>query len=196
MNAPRKSGRAPRVSSGLLSCVFAVGSPLLPALCAQAQQVDANPAKAAFLYHFAQMVYWPLAVRDSSQALTLCVFGNDSLGGSIDSVIDGKSVGAQTIHVRHLGPEDHVQDCQMLYIGHDGPVHIAAILAEARQHSVLTIGEDDDFLAQGGVIAFVLEGGRLRFEINLESAESSHILISSRLLQLSRRVVGGRDDRQ
>jgi hypothetical protein len=51
---------------------------------------------------------------------------------------------------------------------------------------VLTVGESPDFLRQGGIINFVLEDGKVRFEINQDAATQADLRISSRLLRLAR----------
>lgn len=53
---------------------------------------------------------------------------------------------------------------------------------------VLTVGEADQFAVRGGVITFVKEANRLRFEINVDAAGRAGLRISSRLLQLARVV--------
>jgi hypothetical protein len=51
------------------------------------------------------------------------------------------------------------------------------------------VGETDDFLAEGGIIHFRLDGYKVRFDINAASADSSHLRISSRLLLLASSVI-------
>ena len=53
---------------------------------------------------------------------------------------------------------------------------------------MLTVGESLDFIQQGGLIRFYLDGGTVRFEINRDGAERAGVRISSRLLQLARLV--------
>jgi hypothetical protein len=55
---------------------------------------------------------------------------------------------------------------------------------------VLTVGETAGFLDAGGIIDFLLEDNKLRFEVNLDTAESADLKIGSRLLVLAQRVVG------
>jgi hypothetical protein len=56
---------------------------------------------------------------------------------------------------------------------------------------VLTVGETANFLSEGGMIRFHLEEGKVRFDINLGAADSSHLKISSRLLLLATSVTRG-----
>ena len=54
---------------------------------------------------------------------------------------------------------------------------------------MLTVGDTGGFLEQGGIVNFVLEGTKVRFEISQEAAQRAGIRISSRLLRLATRVV-------
>jgi hypothetical protein len=53
---------------------------------------------------------------------------------------------------------------------------------------VLTVGEGDGFLREGGMIAFVLENRRVRFDINQSAAEGADLKLSSKLLSVARTV--------
>lgn len=51
---------------------------------------------------------------------------------------------------------------------------------------VLTVGEGDSFMRDGGMITFVIEGRRVRFDINLAVAENAGLKLSSKLLSVAR----------
>ena len=53
---------------------------------------------------------------------------------------------------------------------------------------VLTIGEGEGFVRDGGMIAFVLENHRVRFDINQTAAENAGLKLSSKLLSVARSV--------
>jgi hypothetical protein len=55
----------------------------------------------------------------------------------------------------------------------------------ARGTPTLTVGEADDFLALGGIIAFVNDGHNVRFAVSIEAADQAKLMISSRLLRLA-----------
>ena len=54
---------------------------------------------------------------------------------------------------------------------------------------VLTVGEIDGFLESGGIINFIMEDEKVRFEINNTSARESELEIRSKLLRLAKRVI-------
>lgn len=50
---------------------------------------------------------------------------------------------------------------------------------------VLTVGDLDQFAAKGGMIGLVMQSNRVRFEVNLQSAERAGLKINSKLLSLA-----------
>jgi hypothetical protein len=145
--------------------------------------------KAAFLFHFAQFVDWPPGVLNNSDAsLILCVFDDEPRRQEFQSTIEGKAIGARVFHVRLITQSQEIQGCNILFLSRDEARRQTAILRSLRGMPVLTVGETDDFLSNGGMIRFHLDEDRIRFDINLDGAESSHLKISSRLLLLATSV--------
>jgi len=167
---------------------------LLAAVAASAARAPA-PAeieyevKAAFLYNFAKFVDWPPeAFPTPGTPVSLCVLGEDPFGGSLDSVVRGETLNGRHLAVRRVQGAGEARGCQVLFLPRAERGRAAEVLAALRGASVLTVGEESDFLDQGGVIRFVLEQGRVRFEINLDAAERDHLKLSSKLLRLARAV--------
>lgn len=160
-----------------------------PTALAQSK-ADEYHVKAAFLFHFAQLVEWPDAPDESGSSLLLCTLGDDPFHGELESTVEGKQIGSRVLRIRHLSEAKVTRGCNMVFISRSENRHLAAILASLRNSPILTVGEADDFLASGGMIRFCLEGDRVRFEINREAAESARLKISSKLLLLARKVVG------
>ena len=50
------------------------------------------------------------------------------------------------------------------------------------------MGEGDNFIREGGMIAFVVENRRVRFDINQSAAEKADLKLSSKLLSVARAV--------
>jgi hypothetical protein len=159
---------------------------------AQAQsQAGEYHVKAAFLFHFVQLVEWPAsALGNEINPITLCVIGEDPFRGDLEATIAGKTVGGRVMVVRHLKSAEDFQGCQVLFVsGHD-PARFGRLLAELKDGPILTVGESDGFVEQGGMVGFLVEGNKVRFEINVEAAERAKLKISSRLLLLAKTVVG------
>jgi len=62
-----------------------------------------------------------------------------------------------------------------------------AILGNA---DVLTVSDAPDFLQHGGMIQFVLVSNHVRFAVNLEAVNHTHLVLSSELLRVASSVAG------
>jgi hypothetical protein len=182
--------RTPVQVVALLSAVL-LGSLVSQLVCAQST-ADEYRVKAAFLFHFAQLVEWPAgALNPSDQSINLCIFDDEPHRAELQNTIEGKPVGARVLHVRMLDQQQNTQGCNILFLSRDEGRRQVAILRSVRDLPVLTVGETDTFLADGGMIHFHLDGDKIRFDINVDGANSSHLKISSRLLLLATSVTLG-----
>jgi hypothetical protein len=57
---------------------------------------------------------------------------------------------------------------------------IPMLVSTLHNAPVLTVGETAGFLDAGGIIDFLLDDNKLRFEVNLDTAESADLKIGSR----------------
>jgi hypothetical protein len=147
--------------------------------------------KAAFIFHFAQLVDWPPETpMGAGNSLYICTIGDDPFQGALESTVEGKSVGDRIVHVRHLKQAADMHACQVLFLGKSQSKSIPVLLANLHNAPVLTVGESSGFLGAGGMICFVREDNNVRFGINLDAAESAKLKIGSRLLILAQTVIG------
>ena len=145
--------------------------------------------KAAFLYNFAKFVEWPPETfSDASSPLVLCVLGDEPLSASLQTTVKGETVDSRRFEVRQLRDPVGARACHVLFIGPAEKGRVPDLLAALPGTGVLTVGGGADFLDRGGMIRLFLEKNRVRFDINLEAAERSHLKLSSKLLRLARAV--------
>ncbi len=125
----------------------------------RAQSTDEEyRVKAAFIFHFAQLVDWPQESQTGeANSLFLCTIGEDPFQGALEGTVAGKAVGNKVIRVRHLGPAEDMQACQILFFGRAESKRIPALLSNLHNAPVLTVGESAGFLGAGGMICFVLD---------------------------------------
>lgn len=145
--------------------------------------------KAAFIFHFAQLVDWP-PETPTDTSLVLCTLGEDPFQGALEGTVGGKAVRNRILRIRHLGEPQDMQACQIVFLGRAQSKRIPMLVATLHNAPVLTVGETAGFLDAGGMIDFLLEHNTVRFEVNIAAAESADLKIGSRLLVLAQRVVG------
>jgi hypothetical protein len=172
---------------GLLCIVLLVSG--VPQSARAQSDADEYVVKAAFLYHFAQFIDWPPGALDSADnSIKLCIFDDEPHRQELRSTIEGKLIGGRIFHVVAISQVQEMKDCSILFLSRDEARRQTAIVKSLRGIPVLTVGETTNFLSDGGMIRFHLEEGKIRFNINLQAAESSHLKIGSRLLILATSV--------
>ena len=158
--------------------------------CKGQQEQDEYRVKAAFLFHFAQLAQWPAAAPASANDhLNLCTFGEDPFGGELEKTLEGKTIGSLPFRVRHVKQLPDVRGCQILFIAKGERKRVPALLQTVGHDPVLTVGETDDFIRQGGMILLSVENERIRFEINLATTERAGLKMSAKLLVLAKSVI-------
>ena len=145
--------------------------------------------KAAFLYNFSKFVEWPPhAFGRADGPFIIGVLGKDPFGEALERAVAGKFIQGRPVVIRRwISSKDFIQ-CHLLFVSNSERDRLPDILNELKGSSVLTVAEMEGFVNRGGMINFLLLEGRVQFEINNRSAQSSRIRISSKLLQLARNV--------
>ncbi len=58
-----------------------------------------------------------------------------------------------------------------------------------KNNGVLTVSDTQGFLEDGGIVNFVIEDNKVRFDINLTASEKAGLKIRSQLLRLAKKVI-------
>ena len=151
---------------------------------ARAEVASEYDVKAAFLYNFTKFVEWPPPALAERKDFQLCVLGEDPFGGSLD-VVKGERVAGRRISLLSTPKLAEAEGCQILFISRSERARMPQILQDLGNAPVLTVADTDGFLDHGGIINFLLEGSKVRFEINQQAAQRAGIKISSKLLRLA-----------
>jgi hypothetical protein len=169
---------------------------MLAALCAlalsgsAAADVRATAAgewqiKSAFIYNFTRFVEWPdAALPVPSQPIVIGVLGQKELAQQLGAIVAGRNVNGRSIEVRAVRTVAEARATQLLFVAASEDSRYAAMRSELADSPVLTVGESPSFSVTGA-IGFVQEGEKLRFEINVDIAERSHLKVSSQLQKLA-----------
>lgn len=187
----RFKGRArpvQRAVVGPLSAAVAVLASLAPARAAQA--TPEYVVEAAYLYKFTPFIEWPAsAFAAPASPFYVCVLGADPFGDSLDQALAGHTVGEHPVQVRRLQSPDGAEGCHILYIG-SSRAQAKAAFSRVRGAPVLTVTEQS-LGVSGGVVAFLVKDGHVRFTIDASAAAANKVVISAKLLSLAATVQAG-----
>ncbi len=155
----------------------------------QAQSSFEYELKAAFLFRFTEFIEWPAGAFPSPQApIRICVFGKDPFANALDQTLSGERVGGRALMAVRPDSVSELPNCHVVFIGQSERPRMIEILTDLRGKPVLTVADTPGFLDNGGMVNFVIEGGRVRFDINLAATETARLRMSSKLLRSARLV--------
>jgi hypothetical protein len=168
---------------------------LLGGLAAPSNRVamgEQNPSRdevqAAYLYNFGKFVRWPEGDRHGP--LVVCVAGQDSFRRTIERLVAGEQISGRPLEVRSVDHPAEASVCSILFVGEPEQTQTEGFLAATAGKAILTVGDEPDFLARGGMIQFVLVEDHVRFVVNLEAANRNGVNLSSELLKVAISVKG------
>jgi len=188
---------------------------LTAALCATPVLADGAldqtlKLKAAFIYNFIKFVDWP-DEKDvgHDKPITVGIIGSEDFVQAFEP-IKHKKIKNRNLSIKYFSgyerlakppdPNDQqwqqeiaaLKTCDVLLLCKCNDALIGdstEIVKALRGSSVLTVGETGGFLESGGMINFLMEGNKVRFEINLVVAKQAKLRIRSQLLRLAQRVI-------
>jgi len=166
---------------------------------AEPVQTQEYKIKAAFLYNFIKFVDWPDEKPTNEKTITIGIIGKNPFGKAFESVKDKQVKDKKVIIKQFQSLEESklsnnqieaLRRCHVLFVCHSEKQQIRKIISTVKDHSVLTIADMPDFLESGGMIYFLKEDEKIRFEINNTAAKQERLKIRSKLLRLAKRVIG------
>jgi hypothetical protein len=175
---------------------------LLPLLAICMQPIEAvaqgqfsgEEIKAAFLYRFTSYVDWPANALENG-SFTIAVQCGDRIADALEDIVRGKQIKGRVVQVRRLKTLSELGDAQMLYVGAGCYANLQHQLQELESKPVLVVTDESSGLQDAGTIDFVTIDGHVRFEVSLQAAKRSNLRISSDLLSVAVRVLGGLNSR-
>lgn len=161
------------------------------ALAGQSPKPSEYQVKAAYIYNFGKFIKWPANASFSSDgSFVICVLGDDPFDAVLQSTLAGELLGGRPVTVKRIRKPQDASSCRILFLNAVEKSHLQGILEVLGQASVLTVSDIPDFSKRGGMIQFVLDGDKVRFEINRASAEDAGLILTSDLLKVAAAVRG------
>jgi len=142
--------------------------------------------KAAYLYNFGRFVEWPAKLTTANTGpFTICVLGEDPFGPALDTTLAGETIANQKVAARRISSLQESVDCQILFISSSEAKRLNKIIEALDKSAVLTVSDIPEFSQRQGMIQFVFEENRIRFEVNLTATQRAGLTLSSELLKVA-----------
>ena len=147
--------------------------------------------KAGYLLDFGRFLRLSVPpAADRHSTFDICVLGHDPLGHFLDDAVANQSIDGRPVRAVRVGDAYLVKGCDILFISPDEGDGIPLDLDAIGRADVLTVSDSPDFLKYGGMIQFTEEGNHVRFAVNLDAVNRTHIVLSSELLRVASSITG------
>ena len=142
--------------------------------------------KAAFLVNFPKYVEWPSGMFvETNSPIVVAVLGEGNLDGELRKMTETKVIKGRPGIFRRLTADDDCSGCHVVFISAEQQRRSAGSVARLKDASILTVGESDDFLENGGMINLARRDRKIALEVNLAAVGKARLKISSKLLSVA-----------
>ena len=152
-------------------------------------EVDENDLVIAYLERFTRFIVNEQHPEfdDKDNTFNICVFGDNIFGERIGEAYKLQKVKNRVVKVSFAQKTEDIKDANLIFISLTSKSKIKKIIEFANQRGILTTSYSSGFAAEGVHINIFKQNKRLRFEINLKSANSagfsiSHLLLSNAII--------------
>jgi hypothetical protein len=136
--------------------------------------------KAIFIYNFTKYVSWPA----KSGNFVISVLGSNDIIFEIESIAAKRLVGNSKIEVNQVSSPADINNCNIIFISQDKSDMLQQVAQKARDQNILVITEKRNACSLGANINFVINNGKISFEISKSNIEKNGLKVSGDLLQL------------
>lgn len=142
--------------------------------------------KSVFLYNFCRFIEWPdSAFTSPNEPLIIGIVGEDPFGALLKKAVEGETYHGRPIQIEHYRGSRDIKHCHLLFVGRAETAHLDVILEALGSKSVVTVGETEDFLDHGGMIALPAERNRVLLRVNAPALRAANLDVSSKLLRVA-----------
>jgi len=143
--------------------------------------------KAQFLGHFTGFIEWPASAFPRPDApFRICLLGGDPFGPSLSRRLEGEQAAGRRISVEPIKTVAAAASCQVVFVLGANEARADALHRTTRGRPVLVVSDAIGLLAHCAAIAFVVEAGFVRFDVNLAAITGHGLQVSPRLLRVAR----------
>ncbi|MCA9438090.1 MAG: YfiR family protein [Candidatus Omnitrophica bacterium] len=154
---------------------------------APAQKFEEYEIKSEFIYKIIKYVDWPgNGPLSASPEFTIGILGDNPFEDKIENTIADRPLHDKPVRVMKFPSLKDFRPCHVLFVCHSQMRNLPEILDLCERSCTLTIADTPRFAHRGGILNLVKEANHIHFEINLEAAEKSHLVLDLRLVKLGR----------
>jgi hypothetical protein len=143
------------------------------------------------LYNATKYIDWPSnAFPNATAPFVVGIFGPQSLFDAADNALTGKKSAGHPLVFKRLGPAKNStaqqwKECHVLFVPASEASDQSRIVGSVKGLPVLSVGENEQFLQAGGIVALPVRDGHVNFQLSELAAKEAGLAPNPRLLKLA-----------
>ncbi len=143
--------------------------------------------KSLFTLNFVRYIGWPEEVKQGD--FVIGVIQNKEMAAELRTQTEGKKFGFQNIVVKEFNSLEELTDCQIVYVSERANYSKnAAAISQKVGKNTLIVTENNNAIANGSMINFVVVDDLLKFEVSAANSESKGLTLSNTLVTMKNAI--------
>ncbi|MEL0584553.1 MAG: YfiR family protein [Candidatus Thiodiazotropha sp. (ex. Lucinoma kazani)] len=144
----------------------------MPSDYTHSESVAEHELKAVFLYNFANYITWPeSAFQNQDSPFNYCLLGRSRINDSLNAVINNEMIKGRKLRLLEFQQPTQLSQCHIIFIHQQEVGYPPDLIRQLAAESILTVGDDTDFIPAGGAIGLIQEARKIDLVINMDTIE-------------------------
>lgn len=156
---------------------------------AEASTAKEYKVKAAFIYNFTKFIKWPEdTFTATDEPIVIGFINKNPFGNELEKTLGTRTMQEHPFVIRRVKDAEDAKGVHLLFVSFEDAGETIALLRTIENESILTIGETKGFAARGGIIEFVIDKDKVRFNLNVTAAKKAGLSVNARMQALAKKI--------
>ncbi|WP_083631321.1 YfiR family protein [Labilibacter marinus] len=138
--------------------------------------------KALFMFNFAKYIEWPASSNQTE--FVIGVYGNDEIITELKKLAAARKINNKSIVVKSVKSPSEAGNAHIFYIPPSKSGEIDKVTSFFTGKSTLIVSDKDGLCKKGAGINYVMQGGKMKFEVNKANIIKQKLKVDPKLISL------------
>lgn len=143
--------------------------------------------KALFVFNFAQNTGWSEELT-TNKNFVITVIGDNDVANELKTLAGSRKIGNSKMVIKEASTVDNIGQSHIIYLSQNRSSQMPVLTSYQKNNKVLIIGNQQGICSQGAGITFIIDDGKLKFEISPDNIEKQGLIISKKMIALGVQV--------
>ncbi len=138
--------------------------------------------KALFMFNFGKYIEWP--GQTSGNQFIIGVYGNDDIIPELNKLAAARKINNKTIVIKSVNSPSEVKDANIFFVPENKQGKLNEVIAYFNDKPTLIIGESNNACHHGAGINYIMQDGKMKYEICKTNITSHNLNLDHKLVAL------------